>query len=193
MSELLLQTIVEKLGMLESLLKQVVAGKDATNQSEWIVQLQAFRTDIKKMMEQFLLNQEKMNELELKMEALEIRLRQPLKNQIEHKHHLHKGIWLAIVLSIVSIFFFYQWMSTNDDTKQFEANDIKYRALKVTGDRALLKLLYHTDSLYNVDAKHMRQWVVQEEDHFAHKVKMLSLAGEKEKETKDLKGRAEKK
>jgi hypothetical protein len=193
MSQLLLQTIVEKLGILESLLKQVVAGKDATNQSEWTIQLQALRTDIKKMMEQFLLNQEKINELELKTDALEIRLRQPLKNQIAHKHHLHKGIWLAIVLSIVSTFFFYQWMSTNDDKKQFEASDIKYRALKVTGDIALLKLLYHTDSLYNVDAKHMRQWVVQEEDRFAHKVKMLSLAGEKEKGTKDLKGRAEKK
>ena len=160
-----------------------------TNQNQWIVQLQALHTDVKKIIEQFLLIQEKMNELELKMEALEIRLGQPLKNQIDHKNHLHKGIWIAIVLSIVSTFFFYQWMNTNDDKKQFEANDIKYRALKVTGDRALIKLLYHTDSLYNLDAEHMRHWVVQEEERLIEQTKNLKLAGEKKKEAEHLRER----
>ena len=66
MSELLLQTIVEKLGVLESLLKQVVADKDeTTNQNQWAVQLQAIHADIKKMANQLLLNQDKMTELEL--------------------------------------------------------------------------------------------------------------------------------
>jgi septal ring factor EnvC (AmiA/AmiB activator) len=96
MSETLLQTIVEKLGILEALLKQVLAGKDETNQNQLTVQLHALNADIKKIVKQFLLNQEKINELKLKMETLEKKLQEPLRNTIEHKHHLHKGYGLLL-------------------------------------------------------------------------------------------------
>jgi hypothetical protein len=193
MNELLLQTIVEKLGIFETLLKQVGTDKDEINQNQLIQQLQALHAKIEKMNEHFLLNQKRMSELELRMEALNKRLQTPLKNQIDHKHHLHKGIWIAIVSIFISTFFFCLWMNSNDQQKQFEANDIKYRALKATHDKALLQLLYQTDSLYNLDPQHMQEWVAQEEDQLNEQTKMFQLADEKKKERKDLRNRAENK
>jgi hypothetical protein len=193
MNELLLQTIVEKLGIFETLLKQVATDKNEISQSQWTEQLQTLHEDIKKMNDHSLLNQKRMNELELIMEALNKRLQTPLKNQIDHRDYLHKGIWIAILLLFVSAFFFYEWMNAVHDKKLFQANDIKYRALKVTHDKALLELLYHTDSLYNLDPQHMQEWVAQEEDQLNEQTKMFQLADEKKKERKDLRNRAEKK
>jgi len=79
------------------------------------------------------------------------------------------------------------------EEKQFEVNDIKYRSLKVTGDKALIEVLYHTDSLYNISAEHMKESVVQEEEYLIERTKLLQLAGEKERKAEDLRKRAEKK
>ncbi|SRR6266498_4255776 len=193
MSDLLLQTIVEKLETFETLLKQVATDKSVIKQNDFVVQLQPLQTDIKKMNEHFLLNQRRMSELELRINILHESLQQRLKNQIEHEHHFHKGIWIAIILFLVSSFFFFQWINATNNKKQFEANDIKYRALKATGDKALLKVIYHTDSLYNLDPEHMQQWVIQEEDRLIEQTKKYQLADEKKKEAKDLRDGAEKK
>jgi hypothetical protein len=184
MNEVLLQTVVEKLGIFETLLKQVATDKNEISQSQWTEQLQTLHEDIKKMNDHSLLNVKRMNELELIMEALNKSLQIPSKNQINHKPHLHKGIWIAIISIFVSTFFFCLWMNSNDYKKQFEANDIKYRALKVTHNKALLELLYNTDSLYNLDPQHMQEWVAQEEDQLNEQTKMFQLAGEKKKERK---------
>ncbi len=74
--------------------------------------------------------------------------------------------------------------------KQYEANDMKYRSLKVTGNKSLIQLLYHTDSLYNVKAEAIRKMTVQEELRLAEQAEMLLLAGEKE--AKQLKRKATK-
>lgn len=189
MSELLLQTIVEKLEAIELLLKH-----DNTNQYAEVIQ--ELRQEVKKLSARALCN-DKAIELTTSMDTLSERLSQLLKSRFEqrviHKHHLHKGIWAIVVLLFTSIFCLRQWMNAIDDTKQFEANDIKYRALKVTRDKALSKLLFHTDSLYNLDPADMQQWVVQEEERLTEQTKLLQLAGEKEKQVKQLRDRAEKK
>jgi hypothetical protein len=106
---------------------------------------------------------------------------------------LHKGIWIAVILFFVSIFFLLKWITAINDKKRFEANDIKYRALKVSDDKELTKLLYQTDSFYNVNAEWMRKYVTQEEDRLMEQTKMLEFAGEKKKSAKDLRDKNEKK
>ena len=64
---------------------------------------------------------------------------------------------------------------------------MKYRSLKVTGNKSLIQLLYHTDSLYNVKAEAIRKMTVQEEQRSAEQAGMLQLPGEKEKEATQLK------
>ena len=68
-------------------------------------------------------------------------------------------------------FFLSEWVSSIIDKKQFEANDIKYRALKISGDKDLTKLLHQTDSFYNVHGEWMRKYVTQEEDRLVEKQK----------------------
>jgi hypothetical protein len=185
MGELLLQIIVEKLEAMELLLRHDSADKDREV-------LREIRDEIKKLLATSL-SIDKLNELKVSVDACYKKLESPLQNRVDHQHHLHKGIWIAVVLFFISIFFFWQWINAVENKKQFEGNDIKYRALKVTHDRALMQLLYHTDSLYSLDPEHMEQWVVQEEERLIEQTKLLELAGEKEKEARQLRGRAEKK
>ena len=185
MSELLLQTIVEKLEAMELLLRDDNANKDGEA-------LKEIREEIKKLFA-IGLSSDKLNELKVSIDACHKKLDNPFQNRIDHKHHLHKGVWIAFFLFFASIFCLWQWMNTIDDKNQVEANDIKYRALKVTRDKTLLKLLYQTDSIYDLNPKQMEQWVVQEEKRLAEQTKLLQLAGKKEKEVKQLRDRAEKK
>ena len=185
MTELLLQTIVEKLEAMELLLHHDNASKgdDVLKKvAEEITKIYPTGLSI-----------DKINELKVSVDACYKKLECPIQNRIDHKHHLHRGVWIAFFLFFASIFCLWQWMNTINDKKQFEANDIKYRALKVTADKALIKLLCHTDSLYNLDPTHMEQWVVQEEERLAEQTILLQLAGEKEKEARQLRDRTEKK
>ncbi|MEJ7677620.1 MAG: hypothetical protein WKG06_07080 [Segetibacter sp.] len=82
------------------------------------------------------------------------------------------------------------WNNTFQTQKQYEVNDIKYRSLKVTGDKCLLNLLFHTDSLYTVKGDVIRKMTIQHEQRLAKLAQILRLAGEKEKEVRILKDKA---
>ena len=112
---------------------------------------------------------------------------QPLKNNIEHKHHLHKGIWLAVGLFIAATLFLWEWVHTYQSKKVLEANDMKYRSLKISGDKSYIKFLYDIDSIYSIKGEAIKEKTIQDEKHLAEQVKMLQLAGEKENEAKELK------
>ena len=75
-----------------------------------------------------------------------------LSKQIEHKHHLQKGLFASLILMLLCIILSFGWYNSYDASKQLKANDIKYRALKVVGNKPLLKLLHHTDSLYFINS-----------------------------------------
>jgi hypothetical protein len=185
MSEILLQTIVEKLQTMESLLKQ-----DKNSKDEEV--LKRILDEIKKASTSSI-NIDKIDELKLSIDKCFKTLERPSTNQIIYKHYLHKEIWIAVILFFVSTFFLCEWISTISNKKPFEANDIKYRALKISGDKELLQLLYQIDSFYNANADWMHKYVVQEEDRLIEQERILELAGEKKKNVKNLRNRAEKK
>jgi hypothetical protein len=81
-------------------------------------------------------------------------------------------------------------MSTYNSKKQFEANDIKYRALKITAGKNLVRIFYYMDSSYNLNADSVRLTTIQQEDRLAQQTKVLRLAGEKEREAEELKVKA---
>jgi hypothetical protein len=185
MSEILLQTIVEKLQAMELLLKQ-----DKRNKDDEV--LKTILEEIKKVFATSI-SKDKIDELNLSIDKCCKTLERPSTDKIIYKHYLHKGIWIAVILFFVATFFLWEWMNSLNDKKRFEANDIKYRALKISGDKDLLKLLYQTDTFYNVHTDWMRNYVAQEEDRLMEQTIMLELAGEKKKSIKDLRNRAEKK
>ncbi len=71
--------------------------------------------------------------------------------RIEHKHHLHKGLFISLLLTVLCILLSFGWYKSYNASKQLKASDIKYRALKVVGNKSLLKLLHYTDSLYFIN------------------------------------------
>ena len=82
--------------------------------------------------------------------------------RIIHKRYLHKRLFALLMLTLLCVLLSFGWYNSYETLKQLKANDIKYRALKVTAEKSLLKLLYHTDSLYLLDS-----------DSFEVKVKKL--------------------
>lgn len=192
MSELLLQTIVEKLNALSIvLLKQDNTG-DAATQQALIKEIKSFQSETKLIRENLKLNNDKISELTDSFNNYTFQTGKSGKNNIEHRHVFHKGIWVAVVLFNISILLAIAWNNALQTQKQYEANDMKYRSLKVTGNKSLIELLYHTDSLYNVKTEAIRKMTVQEEQRLAEQAEMLLLAGEKEKEAKQLKRKATK-
>lgn len=182
MSEVLLQTIVEKLEALSAaFLKLDKTGTDQAMLEVLSKDIKLFQSEIRTFRENFKLIDDKISELIKTVNKHAFQLEKPIKNCVEHRHHLHKGIFITALFLNICIFLAIAWNNALQTQKQYEANDIKYRSLKATGDKGLIKLLYHTDSLYDVNAEAIRKRTIQEEQHLAEQVEMLQLAGKKKK------------
>lgn len=189
MSEILLQTIVEKLETLELAWK--VSGD---SEKEPVVQLKKeiefLRSDLKKLPAQILPSTAKLGELSSGIAGLSKQLQVPLHNRIEHKHELHKGIWVSVSLFLLSVTLIWALLNSYQNNQQFQSNDIKYRYLKIAGNAYVLKLCGITDSLYFKDENSFRTEVELEEQRLIQQAEDLRLAGEKEREAKSLRNRA---
>lgn len=103
-------------------------------------------------------------------------------NQVKHVHHFHKHIWISLSLFVVSLLFAYGWINCHNEKKQFEANDIKYRFWKANGHVSLLKIIYKTDSLYELDKNNFKDQVLEAERQIKELEKKHRLAVEKKKD-----------
>ena len=191
MSEVLLQTIIEKLESFEiAFLKESNASKDNATQQALLKEVIALKSEFILYREQFRSGEEKMSEVIKSVSALKFKLDIPLQNTIKHVHHFHKGLLVALAFFVLAAVFLYGWIRCSNVKEQFEANDIKYRFLKVNGGAGLLKITHDVDSLYNSNTIDFTSKVVQAEQHLAEQVEMLRLAGEKEKEARELMNKA---
>jgi len=177
MSEVFFQSIIEKLGSMELMFKVKLEAielmlKVTDTGKEKKPELDVLKKEIKNIpfvTLQFL-KEEKINQ-------------NKIANRIEHKHHLHKGIWIAICLFIICFLFAYGWMSCHESSKIFKANDIKYRYFKIRGNQNVLSLCKFTDSLYQKDEEKFRSGVEQGEQNLIEQANRVRLAGEKKKNT----------
>ena len=189
MSEVLLQTIVEKLESLELAWK--VSGE---TEKETVLQLKKeiefLRHDLKNLPAQILPSTSKLRELSSGIAGLSKQLQVPLQNHIEHKHELHKGFLISISFFLLSVVLIWALLNSYQNNKQFEANDFKYRYLKIADNTAILKICRITDSLYQKNEDSFRTEVEKEERRLIQQAEDLRLAGEKEKEAKSLRNRA---
>ncbi len=182
MSEVLLLSIVEKLEAIEiSLLKDNNPVNEDAIQA-LLQEVKSFQSQLSKFPLQFQKSHEKVDELLKIITALNFRLSNPVAEQIKHSHHFHKGIWIAVGLLIFCCLLLYGWISCQKDKKAFEANDIKYRYLKVNGNSNLLKATYFTDSMYNLGEVFFTKKVIEKETDFANQNELFRIANEKKKE-----------
>lgn len=189
MSDELLQAIVEKLESLE-LAWKVSGDAEKERLEKLIIELGILRNDLQNLPTQILPVTIKTGELSTAVDNLYRQLKIPVQNRIEHKHELHKGILIAISLFLINIVLIWLLMTSYQSHKMYIANDIKYRHLRITGNKQILKLCKTTDSLYQKDESSFRNNVEMEEQRLIRQAKNFRLADEKEKEAKDLRNRA---
>jgi hypothetical protein len=89
-------------------------------------------------------------------------------------------------LLIISLLLAYGWVNCNNEKKSFAANDMKYRYWKANGNTNLLKIIYYTDSIYNLDKENFNNAVIRAEHQIAEQEKMHQLACEKENQPKKI-------
>lgn len=189
MSDELLQAIVEKLESLE-LAWKVSGDAEKERLEKLIKELGVLHHDLQNLPSQMLPATVKTRELSTAVDNLNRQLKIPVQNRIEHKHELHKGILIAVSLFLIIIVLIWLLMNSYQSHKIYTANDTKYRYLKITGNKQILKLCNITDSLYQMDESLFRNNVEQEEQRLIQQAEDLRLADEKEKEAKSLRNRA---
>lgn len=189
MSEILLQTIVEKLESLE-LAWKVSGDTEKETVAQQKKEIQLLRQEIKNLPVQIIPSSAKFGELSVGIDRLNRQLQVPLHNRIEHKHELHKGIWVSVSLFLLSVTLIWALLNSYQNNQQFKSNDIKYRYLKIAGNPYIFKFCGVTDSLYFKDENSFRTGVEQEEQRLIQQAEDLRLAGEKEREAKTLRNRA---
>jgi len=90
-------------------------------------------------------------------------LKSPVTNTVQHHHHFPKVAWITAGLFLALCLVCSGWYITARSSEQYQANDIKYRNLKLTADSASLRHLYRLDSLYLTDPEKMEKHVKEQE------------------------------
>lgn len=188
MSEQLLEAILEKMESIELLLKVTDNGKDEIQRLR--TEVDFIRKEIKNLPSHIQLDTGKLKELAAGIDKLLMQLQTPVKNQVEHWHHFNKGIWVVIGLLVTCFLLGWGWLNSHRKMEQFEANDMKYRSLKISENVGLIKYCYLADSVYLKDHVGFSNRVEQEEQRLIEQAELLRLAGEREKEARILKERA---
>ncbi|WP_018615293.1 hypothetical protein [Segetibacter koreensis] len=191
MSEIVLQAIVDKLEAIETaLLKHQPLTLDDEARQAVLNELKGFRNELKNTSQGVQISNERANEILLRLDSSLSKKDAPIKTEVTYHLHLHKSLWLALALFISSVLLLMGWINTCNDKKQSEANDIKYRALKITAGKNLSRIFYYMDSSYNFNPDSVKITTIQQEDRIAEQFKLLRLAGEKEREAEELKAKA---
>ena len=189
MNEMLLKTIVEKLEALELAWKASGGGEN-----ESLVQvkneLYLLRQEFQNLPSRMVPGSSQLAELIESIENLQSALYAPKQSRVEHKHVLHKGIIISAVLFLLVVGLSVSLFNAYKSSEKFAANDIKYRYLKLSRNKNLLRFCSDTDSLYQKDPVSFTKDVGSEEQRLIQQAEDLRLALEKEREAKALRQRS---
>ena len=192
MSDILLQTIVDKLEALESILTtskpQIIEADNGSLQECIKQQTIEVSTKINALSETLTFPKETISQLTQRLQSLSVSLKQPLRKEIRHEHHINTGIIVCICLVVILACCGCWIYNLHNDTKAYKANDIKYRYVKMNIDN--VHLLSKVDSLYNVAGDQMIQEVKKQETDLRKRLDLLQKADMKEKEAKRLRDEA---
>lgn len=181
MSNIVTEIIVEKLDQVILLLQVQKTVKDGDeNWSLLSRQLESIRLGITDQQLEAKKGTKNLNTILGAIASLESQIKTlPSKATVEHKHHLHKGIWMAAGLLVITILLSWQWLVQIGEKEQFRENDIKYRYLKAHGDRKVIQLCHRTDSIYVARKDDFEEKVVSEEKRQRNWADSMRLAVER--------------
>ena len=190
MSELLLNTIVEKLSMqsmdvdaIRERIENLPANLDV------IKDLQAQLTSVEKTIQKISFPEKELKQLAFDLNRAILILQQPVKKEVVHHHHVPNLVWVTAGLFLILCIVCSGWYTTHDKLENYIAGDTKYRYLKLDTEKTLQKILLFTDSLYFQNPK-MRDDIIEIEEENKQRTELQQEADEKQKEADALKVKA---
>lgn len=147
--------------------------------------------EIKDKMQQASYPIQEMQQISMSLETNLQQLKQPLQQQVVHHHHATKVIWATAALFLVVCLLLTGWYHTANKLDLYEANDTKYRYLKLEGNIAVAHWCRIADSMFIADTN-LRNVVLQKEEEKQTNMEMLQRAIEMEEEAEKLRQQANK-
>jgi hypothetical protein len=145
---------------------------------------------LKKDLNAFRLQENKLNELYTKLDNGIAFLKQPLQNKVVHHHHVPKLLWIAASLFIAFSVVCMGWFNTDNKLDNYIANDTKYRYLKLdTANAFLQSQLFKADTLLSKNAS-FRETVINLEEEYCNNNEMIQKANRMNIEAEKLKANA---
>ncbi len=183
MSELLMQTIVEKLEGVELFLNAADGSKSQlVYLAPMVNEIKALKKELPVLLACHSPDVKKMEGLTRSIDRLQQQIQEmPNNSKVEYRHHFHKAVWISVSLFLIGFFLALVCMNTYSGLKRYEAADIKYRHLKIFGTQTLNKLTTRIDSLYQKNKMGFRNSVEEEERHISRLVNSLRFTGGIEK------------
>ena len=190
MSELLLNTIIDKLSM-QSMDIDAIKEKIETlpGNLDVLKDLRTQLSSVENTIQKISFPEKEIRQLSIDLNRATSILHQPLKNEVVNHHHVPKLVWITAGLFLILCLVCSGWYLTNSKLENYIASDTKYRYLKLDTDNVLQKLLLITDSLYFQNPK-MRDDVIEIEEDNNERTELQQEAEEKQKEADALKVKA---
>lgn len=110
--------------------------------------------------------------------------------QIKHYHHLHKGLIATAVFVIVSMILLFVLFRTTQKLNDYRAGDIKYRHLQLLNTGRLGRIIYLTDSIYDLNPDSLQKDVIKKELDKKRRAELILKANEKQEEARQLRKQA---
>jgi hypothetical protein len=187
MEDILMKSVIEKLEAQENKIAEIeVAIKNLPSNTLGVEEIKNVLESIKEIVEGISFPIQEMRELSRSVTECRKQLSLPVQNSVQHHHHFPKIAWLTAVFFVALLIVCPGWYMTGTASKAYKANDTKYRYLKLNPNRALMQLLFYTDSLYRMDPN-MRDSVIQKEEDINRLFVLEREAESMKKETEKLK------
>jgi hypothetical protein len=193
MNEVLINSMIDKVDAHEKKISELKEKADnLPDYTELLSQVKGAIESIQTNVQKVDFPQKEIQQLTASLVITSSLLKQPVKQEVIHHHHVPKVIWIAAGLFLVLCFVLTGWYKTAGKLEMYKANDTRYRYLKLESDTALNKWLRFTDSLYLASTK-MREVVIAREEENQRQLEMLQRALQLEDEAKKLKQQANEK
>jgi hypothetical protein len=193
MNEALFGSLIDKVddqerkieGLKEKVNQQPVA-EEVLNQFK--TRLEELRSAVRKIS----FPEKEMWELSARLDTSIELLKHPVEQKTIHHHYVPKVTWLAAGFFLLLCLLSMGWYNTYNKLDLYEANDTKYRYLKLEAGPGLLKRMTFIDSLCRANSE-MREFVIAKEEQNQRDFEVMRKAEHMENGVKKLKKKVSKK
>jgi hypothetical protein len=191
MSDILLQTLVEKVTAIDKRSKETQETIDKLpDYSEKINQvnkhMEVLQAEVWAIPAQVSIPEANIVELKQQLKQNTEQLKRPLQQVVKNVHHLHWPVITCFVLGGIILtqvaFLSVAWTKIHEH----QAADIKYRDIRLWGTEPLQQILAARDSAYLADPEGMEKRVTQEEELRQAKRETQERIEEKKKEIREM-------